>query len=262
MQKQEQKASKVSYVVIALLIATYILFPSGYRVISQRVFGVLYTQHAQSVQDDTYSANDSMAYIEHGLVPAFVIARPPQTPYDYLITTVPENQQFMKYKKGIWYVYDEAIRPIGRIEKVYPTLFITTLFSAPGSDEVFSVNNYITRGKGEGGGSFSLQVPIDMAVTVGMPIIHQATGKVVSTVTAAESIPEKNIQKITGVLQRSPFEMATVYVPQEQNDPMVKEPIESAIEAAESIAENAQGAQDVKDGEEGGGEAKEETAPE
>lgn len=254
MQKQEQTTNKIGYVVMALLLITYILFPSWYRAISQKLFGVLYKQHAQSLQADTLAISNNVAYTTYELLPIHVIARPPQTPYDYLITTMPEQQQFTKYKKGVWYVYDEEARPIGYIEKVYPTLLVVTLFSAPGSNEVFSVNNYISRSKGEGGGGFSLQLPIDMTVKIGTPITHQATGKMVSTVIAIDRIPEKNIQKITGVLRRSPFEMATVYVAHEQNDTIVSNPVESAINKAKSIATKAQ--QDAQSREENNGTKK------
>ncbi len=244
MQKQKQITNKISYVVMAILLVTYILFPSWYRTVSQRLFSILYTQHAQSLQNDIPIASSNTVPKESELLPIFVMARPPQTPYDYLITTVPEHQQFTKYKKGTWYVYDETVKPIGYIEKVYPTLFIVTLFSAPKSNEVFSVNNYISRSKGEGGGGFSLQIPIDMAVTIGTPITHQATGKVVSTVIAINSIPEKNIQKVTGVLKRSPFEMATLYVAHKSNDTIVSKPVESAIDTAKSIATDEQHTQE------------------
>ena len=236
---------------MALLLVTYMLFPSWYRAISQRVFGMVYTQHAQSLQNNTQNTSNSTAQKNHRLVPMFVIARPPQTPYDYLIATIPEQQQVARYKKGIWYVYDETETPVGYIEKVYPTVCIVTLFSAPGGSEVFAVNNYVSHAEGDGGGSFSLQVPIDIAVPIGTPIIHQATGKIASTVIAIESMPEKNIQKVIGTLKSSPLEMATVYVTQESNDIMLSEPIESVIDAAKSTAIKAERTQ------RGGGELSE-----
>ena len=225
---------------MALLLATYMLFPSWYRAVSQRVFSMIYTQHAQSLQSNTQNTGNNTSQKNHRLVPMFVIARPPQTPYDYLVTTIPEQQQVTRYKKGVWYVYDETETPVGYIEKVYPTVCIVTLFSAPGGSEVFAVNNYVSHAEGNGGGSFSLQILIDIAVPIGTPIIHQATGKVASTVIAVESIPEKNIQKVTGALKSSPLEMATVYVAQESNNIMLSEPIESVIDTAKSIATEAE----------------------
>ena len=258
MQKREQTASKISYAVMALLLLTYVLFPSWYRAVSQKVLGAIYVQHAQSLRNDTPIVSNDEAHINPTLVPIFTIVRPPQAPYDYLITTIPENQQFRKYKKGTWYVYDEKERPVGFIEKAYPTMLIVTLFSAPGSNEVFSVNDYVSRGRGEGGGGFSLQVPIDMEIAVGESITHQATGKIVSTVIAVNSIPEKNIQEVVGVLQRSPFEMATVYVAHTAPDAILSDPVESAIDAVKSIAKDAQDAQNAGEAE----QAISETVPE
>lgn len=229
---------------MALLLITYLVFPSWYRAVSQRVFSVIYTRHAQSAQDNIPITGGNIIHKEAELLPIFVMARPPQTPYDYLITTVPEQQQVTKYKKGTWYVYDETATPVGYIEKVYPTLFIITLFSAPGSDDIFAINNHVSHSRGVGGGGFSLQIPIGIKVAVGTPITHQATGKIVSTAVAVESIPEKNIQKVTGVLKSSPLEMATLYVEHEKGDAIIPKPIESAIEEAKSIVIDAQQAQE------------------
>ena len=247
MQKQKQIITKASYAVIAVLLATYLLFPEWYRHVSQVLFKAIYTQHAQLPQSDTATTSDTPAFEKDRMLPLFVIARPPQTPYDYVITTVPEQYQPAKYEKGVWYVHDTTGRPVGYVEKTYPSLLIITLFSASGSSEIFSVGGYSARGIGEGGGSFSLQVPIGMAIPIGAPIIHQATGEIVSAVVAIERVPEKNVQKVIGVLGSSPLEMAVVYIARKASTAPSPKSIESAIETAKTIAEDAQDAREKQE---------------
>ena len=240
MQKQEQTGGKTGYVVMALLLITYIFFPSWYRTISQKIFGIVYTRYAQSLQDSDIDFSMPSVSRESGMLPVFVIARPPQTPYDYVITTVPKQFQEEGRQEGRWYVYDEAGQPVGYAEQWYPSLLVIPLFSAPGSDELFSVAGYVSRGIGDGGGSFSLQVPMDVAVAVGMPIVHQATGKILSAVVAIENIPEKNVQKVIGVLRESPLETAILYMAREPNNAVLPEAVESAADAARVLADTVQ----------------------
>lgn len=239
MQKQEHTGGKVSYVVMAFLLITYIFFPSWYRTISQKIFGVVYTRHAQSLQNSDVDFSMPSVSRESGMLPVFVIARPPQTPYDYVLTTVPEQFQEANQQEGRWYVYDDAGQPVGYVEQWYPSLLVIPLFSAPGSDELFSVAGYVSRGIGDGGGSFSLQVPMDIAVTTGMPIVHQATGKILSTVVAIENIPEKNVQKVVGVLRESPLEIAMLYMAHEPNNAAQPEVVESTTDAVRTLADTA-----------------------
>ena len=240
MQKQEHTRGKVGYVVMALLLIAYIFFPSWYRAISQKLFGVVYTRYAQSLQDGVIDFSMPSVSRESDMLPIFVIARPPQTPYDYVITTVPEQLQQADQQEGRWYVYDDAGQPVGYVAQWHPSLLVIPLFSAPGSDELFSVAGYVSRGIGDGGGSFSLQVPMDVAVTTGMPIIHQATGKMLSAVVAIENIPEKNVQKVIGVLRESPLETAILYMAREPNNAALPEAVESATDAAQVLADTAQ----------------------
>ena len=240
MQKQEHTRGKIVYVLMALLLITYIFFPSWYRVLSQKVFGVVYMRYAQSLHDGDVDFSMPSVSRESEMLPVFVIARPPQTPYDYMITTVPEQFQQANRQEGKWYVYDEVGQPVGYVEQWYPSLLVIPLFSAPGSDELFSVAGYVSRGIGEGGGSFSLQVPLDIAVTTGMPIVHQATGKMLSAVVAVENVPEKNVQKVIGVLQESPLETAVLYMAREPNNAALPESVESATDAARALADTAQ----------------------
>ena len=87
------------------------------------------------------------------------------------------------------------------------------LFSSSLSGELFSVAGYVTEGIGSGGGSFSLQVPLGHAVPVGTPIVHQATGETVSRVAVIETIAEKNIIRVGGVIGINPLETAELSVP-------------------------------------------------
>ena len=249
MQKQELKVNKVGYIAVALLLGTYILFPAWYRAVSQKVFSVVYTRHAQATQNNDITTTQTPAEMA-GLSPMFVIARPPQTPYDYLITTIPKEYQHEDETAGRWYVYDETVRPIGYVEKNYTALSVVTLFSAPGSDEVFSVLGHVSQGNGEGGGSFSLQVPLDTMIPLGTPIIHQATGVVAATVVVVERVAEKNIQKVIGVLPKSPMEIAVLYRADKPSSAVLQESIESVIDAATALSADAQKEQEGQEKEE------------
>ena len=252
MQKQEQITNKISYVLMALLLITYIFFPSWYQSVSQKLFGAVYTHHATSLSGSSFVAGTHTVSASAGLLPLFVIARPPQTPYDYVITTVSDRYQSMIGATGRWYVYDASMRPIGYVEDKHASLFAVILFSAPTSDELFSVNGHISRGTGEGGGSFSLQVPIDVAISVGMPIVHQVTGEVASAVVAIERVPEKHIQRVVGVLGSSPLEMAVVYMAQAPRTASLPEPLETTLDAVEELSADAQSADEDEKQEQGG----------
>ena len=240
MQKQRQIATSAGYVLMALLLITYYFFPSWYIAGSQKLFGAVYGRNAQLLQESGVSGTIADINFTEPTLPMFVIARPPQTPYDYIISTAPKGYQQSEQEEGVHYVYDENAKPIGYVEKMYASLFVVTLFSAPRSNEKFSVNGFVSDGVGEGGGSFFLQVPMDIAITVGMPIVHQVTGKVVSTVVAVNNVPEKNIQKVTGVLSSSPLEMAILYMAKKSETAAIPETVESVIDKVKSFSTDAE----------------------
>lgn len=236
MKKKKYFLSNISFIFIVLLLVSYFVFPSLYVSVSQKLFTALYARTAHlSWEGSSMQLPIAQSEIGNDSIPLFVLARPPQTPYDFLITTALSED--IQEKKIGRYVYDDALVPVGFVEKKYPAVYVVTLFSALKSKEQFAVGDYVSSGIGEGGGSFSVQVPADIAVDVGMPIVHQATGAVVSTVVAVQPLPEKNIQQVIGVLHKSPLEMAVLYVERDaEREPATAEMLEEVIQSIRDTA--------------------------
>lgn len=229
MKKKQRFLSSIHFTFIALLLITYLFFPSFYISISQRLFAVIYRHNAQSLQEFNNARLHSGVYVKNDILPLNIIARPPQTPYDFLIATTASGHG--QEKEIAHYVYNSSLIPIGYIEKKYKSLYVVALFSSPKSNEKFSVNGYVSRGSGEGGGSFSIQIPADISVKIGMPITHQVTGTVVSVVAAIKYLPEKNIQQVIGILHSNPLQIATLYVKHETGEePVTTTTVEEVIE--------------------------------
>ena len=246
MQKQKYTVTKGCYVGIALLLITYLIAPSWYRTISQKIFGILYRQHAQYLLGNSEHADIVNTSPSEAVLPIFVIARPPQTPYDYLITTATKGNWRQKQEDEMQYVYNNKMEPMGYIEKMYQSVFTVTLFSSPKSEEQFSVNGYVSSGRGQGGGSFFLEVPLDVNITVGMPILHQMTGKIASTVITIKTVPEKNIQKVAGIVGSSPLEMGVLYMEKEPRSNSTPEAIDAITEEIEAFSKEAETAAEIE----------------
>ena len=212
MKKKQYFISNIHIITVVFLFVTYLFFPSFYISISQKLFTTIYTHNTESLQKintETLLLPD-MHTKKDGFSPLNVIARPPQTPYDFFITTALSEHE--SEKEISRYVYNDALVPIGYIEKKYTSVYVVTLFSSPKSREKFSVNEYVSEGVGEGGGSFSMQIPLGIPITVGMPIVHQVTGIPAGTVATMKNLPEKNIQQVIGILHSNPLRIAKVYV--------------------------------------------------
>lgn len=98
---------------------------------------------------------------------AAVLAKPPQTPYDTLIIDVGR-------KEGITVgdsVFAESI-PIGEVTEVFSRSSKVVLFSSPGKESTVAVGDdaLAVSARGEGGGSFSLSLPRDVALKEGDPV--------------------------------------------------------------------------------------------
>ena len=238
MQHKRSHISKAVYIFSAFFLITYAIFPAPYINISHQLFTFLYSRTARDAQERIGNGQPFAAFVTDlgYMVPLYVIARPPQTPYDFFITKAPVGYDEQKFSH---YVYATESMPIGYIERMYSAVYVVTLFSAPKSREQFSVGGFVGTGVGEGGGSFSVQVPAGIPVIIGEPIIHQATGAVVGAVAAVEDLPEKNIQKVAGVLHGNLFETTVLYVPHGARAISVtKEAVDKAIEQIHSSAKD------------------------
>ena len=223
------------YVFFGLFLATYLIFPSFYVAVSQKVFTFWYARHAHFYPEvsGAFSVDNPVASDKE--VPLYVIARPPQTPYDLLVVKAPDGYDEQNISR---YVYHDRSVPVGYIAEMYSAVYAVTLFSAPESSEQFSVGDYVTVGVGQGGGGLSLQVPVGVSVSVGMPITHQATGSVVGSVVAVEDLPEKNIQRVSGALQVSPFQVVVLYaLPGEDGEFVTDRSVAEAVEDLEQVTE-------------------------
>lgn len=235
MQGRRRGISRGVYVFFGLFLVTYLIFPSLYVAVSQKLFTFWYARHAHFYSDVSDISSVGHVTVLDGEVPLYVIARPPQTPYDLLLVKAPDARGVQDISH---YVYHGKSVPVGYVAGKYSSVYAVALFSAPQSREQFSVGEYVAVGVGQGGGSFSLQVPAAVSVSVDMPIIHQATGSVVGFVVAVEDLPEKNIQKVSGVLAISPFQMAVLYAfPGAEDELVANRSVERAVEMLEQVAD-------------------------
>lgn len=225
------------YWFIAAFLLTYFLFPSFYRSLSHTLFLSWYRYHAPmsySVEGDQYVYSG----IEE-MEPLYVLARPPQTPYDVVITTVPSGEEAVidrNIHTGRVYVYNGKGVPLGRVYGKYGGTYLVTLFSSPSSKERFSVNGHLAEGTGIGGGGFSVQTPLDKQVTIGSLITHQLTGRTVGKVLAVEPLPEKNVQLLRSAIADNPVQTAVLFVRKEAEQTVSDEDIEVLINSVNERA--------------------------
>ena len=229
-----------------LLLISYILFPSAYLSISQLLLTPIYQRIAET--DTTKKIGEiTLPQRQGDMIPLFVIARPPQTPYDFLITTIPRtpNTSELISDDLSEYVYSEDGLPIGYIYRKNKSTYTIAMFSSPISRETFSINDYSAIGKGLGAGSFSVQVPADIEIEIGTKVIHQPTGKVVGNVISVDKISEQNIQIVHSAIN-SPLLISTVFTAKEngtvdtENIPLISEKLEKEVQQIieEGLKEN------------------------
>ena len=135
-----------TYLPVAILLLGYLVFPSLYIAVSQKLFTVVYTYGMRLPEGADDTLPSLPVWGEGAVLPLYVIARPPQTPYDFFIATGFTANERKEYSSR--YVYDSDLVPVGRVTEVYPTVVVVTLFSAPRSSEQFAVGEYITAGGG------------------------------------------------------------------------------------------------------------------
>ncbi|MDE0243350.1 MAG: hypothetical protein OYG31_01400 [Candidatus Kaiserbacteria bacterium] len=198
-------------VVIGGILLTYVIAPSVYQAISHQLFSTIYRYHAPPRTTLVHLPGTFPA--QAGVLPIRVLARPPQTPYDTLVTTVAD---IVGNPEGR-YVYNERGVPVGRVSKQHRSVYHITLFSSPRSEEIFSVGGFVAPGRGTGSGSFLVQVPSSQYIAVGTPIMHQKTGVVASSVAVAAKKPKEQVQDITGVIASNPLETAEFFLLREES---------------------------------------------
>ena len=196
--------SLISYSSIVLLLFIYVLFPSVYKNLSVALFSLVYTVHKPS------SAIEVFTTAPQGSLRLQVVARPPQTPYDFLIATHPLDP--IADSLVGHYVYTAYSIPIGYIKEQRKEQFIIVLFSSPVSEDHFSIKGAIGKGEGLGGGGIALFLPSTTEVYVDDQVIHQATGIPIGEVIAISKKPEKQIVRATSALPLSPISITSLYV--------------------------------------------------
>ncbi len=197
-----------TYILFAVILLTFLFFPSVYIRVSQSLFSSLYRYNAPSAEINVTSEYVYMDGKE--LTPLYTMVRPPQVPYDFILATRPPmNDEPDIVSK---YVYNDRGIAVGYIHEKRDTIYVIVLFSSSVSRELFSVNGHISSGTGTGGGSFYLSTPIDADIVTGLPIVHQATGGTVSTVSVIERFPEKNVQRVHGIIAVNPLQTPMLYI--------------------------------------------------
>ena len=107
-----------------VLFFIYIVFPAPFRLVSENLFLLVYTPVSVS-ESGAVSASVNR---EDTHIPLFVLARPPQTPYDFFITTAPEQPSVSDEKNVLFtlvepsdspieYVYTEFGTPVGFVKR-------------------------------------------------------------------------------------------------------------------------------------------------
>lgn len=214
-----------TYAALGGILLTYLLAPSVYQALSHQLFSVIYRYHAPPRTVLVHLPGTFPA--QAGVLSVRVLARPPQTPYDTIVTTTadvignPEGR----------YVYNEQGVPVGRVSKQHRSVYHVTLFSSPNSEEVFSVGDFVAPGMGTGSGTFLVRVPARQHIAVGTPIMHQKTGVVVSSVAVTKKEPNGHVQDITGILASNPFETAEFFLLREESFMPSDRDIDTAIQS-------------------------------
>lgn len=208
---------------LGCILITYLAVPTLYQSLSHRLFTVLYGYHAPErsiplYRPGTFPTRDGVERIR-------VLARPPQTPYDTLITTVAslEGDPIGRY------VFNADGVPVGRVLGQHRSVYQVVLFSSPKSEELFAVGDYVTIGVGAGSGSFVLSVPTSQNTITGAPIRHQKTGVTVSAVSLVADSSKETMQAITGIIASNPLTTADLFVFAKEQYPD-EATIESAVE--------------------------------
>ena len=215
-------------IAIGLVLLSYAIAPAAYRALSQQLFTVLYRYNAPprgvlTYPSDSFASRDDTAVLR-------VLARPPQTPYDTLITTVADVAGNPDGK----YVYNADGIPVGRVRRRHRSVYQVVLFSSPKSEEIYAIDDMVVTGVGSGNGSFVVRVPISRPVSIGAPIRHQKTGVTVSTVVLVTEARQENVQEVVGVLASNPLETADLFL--FRGDPPIPldRDVETAIQAEEA----------------------------
>ena len=197
-----------TYALIAVIVLTYLFFPSAYIQVSQTLFTKIYE----------YLEPPILSPAEHLPIASTtkrlqVIARPPQTPYDSMLAVLPVRTGIQGDDLVTRYVYNREGAPIGYIDEKRGDLYVIILFSSTLSEEIFSLDGYVVTGSGSGSGGFSITVPEHVTHLRGTPIIHQPTGIVVGSVVAAEDSLKQGFVHVHSTISSNPLQTPILYMP-------------------------------------------------
>lgn len=193
MIKQHLNPRPVTYILFTAVFLSYLVFPEPYILVSQSLFRNIYSYTAPG------NLSEQMIISNTHMIPLYTLARPPQTPYDIILSVMPQRageEDIVGH-----YVFTEDRIPVGYIREKEHSFYTLVLFSSPESDEVFSVNGYTAKAQGVGSGGFIINVPLEVDIEPQTPIIHQATGTAASTIVTLEVLSEKVFADCREVLQ-------------------------------------------------------------
>ena len=202
--KRRTKVSLGMYASIFLLLLLYLFVPSVYSTLSHALFAKLYRYNLPEWTPTT------PLYTPEGALRLQVLARPPQTPYDLVITSMLSDTEPSLLRDH--YVYTQDGIPVGYVHTVQGAKVVVQLFSSTKSEEYFSVEGKSVKGKGEGGGGITLTLPLTVSLSPNAEVRHQATGISIGRTIAVREEQEKQLQWISTTLPVNPLELLSLYV--------------------------------------------------
>ena len=156
-----------------------------------------------------YEDLKSLTTADASLIPARVVASPSLIPYDVLILDAGSNDGVVV--GDLVYAGDTAL--LGRITTVGGNVSRATLFSSPANEEhlLHLSSGTPVDAVGQGGGSFSISIPHDIAVEVGDAFtLPEASHSVVAFVTRIETNPADAFQTIYASLPENIYTLRHV----------------------------------------------------
>ena len=179
-------------------------------------------------------------YADTDARPLRVIARPPQTPYDFVITVArpePPGGGDIPWYDGAYVRGREGV-PVGRIEGKYGDTYLVILFSSPSSEELFSVGGAYRRRDGYRRGRF-LSADTAGRRYSGRYADHASDdGENGGKVTAIETFPEKHTQLVKSVIAVNPTDLSVLFVENESARAVPESETDRILEMLRKRSEN------------------------
>lgn len=196
--KEEKFFSKLTLIFSIVFIIFYLLFPGVLKNISVSIFTPTFEYNKERLEGAKTITENELS----------VLIRPPQIPYDFLIA---KNINKLEVQPG-HYIFNEKDVPVGVIKEVNKDVVLISLFSGTLSSPILSVNGFLVRSNGLGGGSFVINLPIDVELEIGDDIFLQDLGSRITRVERVELIDKTALKKVYGLIDLNLFEVSSLYV--------------------------------------------------